>query len=127
LFRSERELSQQLIQAAQGDEQMAEIAADLAITIDDPESTVSDLNAHSKLAVTKLIERKQQLEAELASQNEKSAELNTRAIARSKGMEAEIARLAAEVAASVATAQTANEELAALKAKAEEERAEADE
>ena len=125
LLRSERELSQQLIQAAQGDEQMAEIAADLAITIDDQDSTVSDLNAHSKLAVAKLIERKQQLEAELNAQNEKSAELNTRAIARSKGMEAEIARLAAEVAAQAATAQAAQDELATLKAKAEEERAEA--
>ncbi len=125
LLRSERELSQLLIGAAQGDDTLADTAADLAVTIDDADATVSDLNAHSKQAVAQLVKRKQQLETELAQLTNKQADLQTRTFARSKGLESEIQRLTAEVSEKDQALATIQAEMAEIQTEAESQRSDA--
>jgi len=122
LLRSERELSQLLISAAQGDDALADTAADLAVTIDDTDATVSDLNAHSKQAVAQLIKRKQQLAGELAKLSTSQADLQTRTFARAKGLESEIQRLTAEVAEKDQELVRIHADMAEVQTQAESER-----
>lgn len=125
LQRAERELSSELITAAKGDAALADTAADLALTLDDPAADAGDLSAHSKLAVSQLVRRKQELEAELTQLRRQGEEHQTRIVARSNGLEGEIARLTGEQADLSRQLQTARAEVASERARAEEQRDEA--
>ena len=125
LQRAERELSSELITAAKGDAALADTAADLALTLDDPAADAGDLSAHSKLAVSQLVRRKHELEAELAQLRRQGDEHQTRIVARSKGLEGEIARLTGEQADLARQLQAARAEVANQRTRADEQRDEA--
>jgi len=98
LSRSQIELSSELVRAAKGDADLADTAADLALTIDNATSEpgASDLAAHAKAAIVQLTARKQSLVEEINRARTDAVLARRSGEARATGLEQEIQRLTGE-------------------------------